>query len=603
MMVLLSIFPWTSKWHVISWDTFGYYLYLPEIFIYHDPGISNYDLIYDLIRKYDISSTFYQVHEHANGNHIIQYPIGMAIFYLPAFLVGHGIAIFSGYPADGLSAPYEWSMIIEHFLFVFAGLYWFRKLMLHYFSDKLTAVLLILLVFGTNYFAQEYHAVSSPHIYLFALRCAFLLQTIRWHNQPSKINGFILGLLLGIITICRVTEVLIVILPVLWNVASLEELKIKVRTVLKENRSSLAFAFMGVLIAVSPQLIFWKIVSGEFFYYSYRNAGEGLDLLEPHTLNFLFSFRKGWFVYSPLMIFSCFGFLSLKRANPKLFVPLLVFTVLNIYIISSWSCWWYGGGFGQRPMVQSYGLLFIPFGYFLSNVWNNRKLVRMMIALFCFFCIALNLFQTWQAVKYILHPSQMTMSYYFKVFGKTKMPPDTQNSLLVCRGLDPPDVFNNQEQYQLHQNIKFTFDQTDPFFKNNICDTFGFQSKKCLTISDAHPYSEHFTIPFYELTNNKDHAWIRIKMKYYFKGDIKEIGPTPVFVFLNRKGEKYDFTGFDLERDQFHSKAGEWNELTHEYLTPFVRSEKDNYCLYFWIRGKGTLFVDDIEIQSFYKKE
>ena len=145
-LTFLFLFPWNGNWKVIAWDAFGYYLYLPQIFIYHDPFITNYEAIRILVEKYQISTTFYQVHEIGYGKFISQYPIGMALFFLPAFLVGHLWAMLFGYELNGLSAPYEWSLLIGYFVMLFSGFVILDKLLKRFFSKKLISVLLILVM-------------------------------------------------------------------------------------------------------------------------------------------------------------------------------------------------------------------------------------------------------------------------------------------------------------------------------------------------------------------------------------------------------------------------------------------------------------------------
>ena len=55
-----------------------------------------------------------------------------------------------------------------------------------------------------------------------------------------------------------------------------------------------------------------------------------------------------------------------KRKNPW-FLSALIMLPFIIYLFSSWWCWWFGGGFGMRPMIDYYPLFIIPIGEILSN--------------------------------------------------------------------------------------------------------------------------------------------------------------------------------------------------------------------------------------------
>ena len=115
------------------------------------------------------------------------------------------------------------------------------------------------------------------------------------------------------------------------------------------------------------QFAYWKYASGKFIInpYGSGNPGEGLELFHPHILEVLFSFRKGWFIYTPMMLFTMIGFWQMYKHNKNLFAPVFIYFIINFYIVSSWSCWWYGACFGVRSLIPSYAVLSIPFGYFI----------------------------------------------------------------------------------------------------------------------------------------------------------------------------------------------------------------------------------------------
>lgn len=76
----------------------------------------------------------------------------MAVIYAPFFFIAHALAGPLGYPSDGFSAPYQVSITIGCLAFALFGLFLFRRILLHYFPDRWTALLLVLIALGTNYF-------------------------------------------------------------------------------------------------------------------------------------------------------------------------------------------------------------------------------------------------------------------------------------------------------------------------------------------------------------------------------------------------------------------------------------------------------------------
>lgn len=596
VMVALS-FPWTGGFHIIVWDMFGYYLYLPEFFIYHDLGIHDTGRVHEIMKLYNSSPVFYQAHPLDNGNHIPQYPIGMAILFLPFFLCGHGIAQLFSYPADGFSAPYEWSLLIGNYAYVIMGMILVRKFLLHFFNEKISAILLLLLCFGTNYYKEWFYALASPHVLIFALFTGFLLLVIRWHKSPSLSTAFFAGALLGLMTITRYTEIFAGLLFLCWDVRNGVTFIQKIKDLLSKYLAHTLLFLAGWILLLAPLLLYWKVYTGFFFYNSYRNAGEGMDFLSPHTLNFLFSFRKGWFLYTPLMFFVIAGFVHLYRFRKNIFPAILVFFLVNTYVLSCWSCWWYAGGFGQRAMVDSYALLMLPLGY-LIGTWTGK---RRFLYLIFIPLIVLNLFQSWQMNQGILHPSRVTKEYYFAIFGRTRIPEHAEKLLLLDRNIYGPDKFDSL-QYSRLFIASCDFEKGNCFAKDGVTNAHGFHSGHCLQVLDTFPYSDSWHIPFKILSGDHDHAWVKVKFRYFYTGAIADCKPTAVLTFRNQKKQKYAYNGFELEKPEFHAEPGKWNEATCLYLTPEVRNEKDNFSLFFWLRGKGSFFVDDIVIESYTKK-
>ena len=141
---------------IISYDVFGYYLYLPSLVIHHDPGLHDISWVNEINEKYPASPSLYQISQTDEGNWAIRFNTGMAFLYAPFFLCGHLYALISSYPADGFSPPYEWALIFSGLFYTLLGVWFMRKLLLELFSDKVTAITLFLLFIGSNLFFLFY---------------------------------------------------------------------------------------------------------------------------------------------------------------------------------------------------------------------------------------------------------------------------------------------------------------------------------------------------------------------------------------------------------------------------------------------------------------
>src|ERR1051326_5943826 len=107
---------------LLSWDQFGYYLYLPLTFIYHDLGIKDFSVIDALIHKYQPITDFYQGIQLQDGSYVLRYTAGLSVLYSPAFFAGHLGAWLFGYPMDGFSAPYQYAILGWSIFFLIVGL-------------------------------------------------------------------------------------------------------------------------------------------------------------------------------------------------------------------------------------------------------------------------------------------------------------------------------------------------------------------------------------------------------------------------------------------------------------------------------------------------
>ena len=94
--------------------------------------------------------------------------------------------------------------------------------------------------------------------------------------------------------------------------------------------------------------------------------------------------------------------------------------IFACWVLFSWWCWWYGGGFGMRAMIEFYPLFAILLGASFQILFN-LKLKKLLYTIVCV-CIGLNLFQTWQYSKTLIHWESMNQKAYFRVFLKTRFP-------------------------------------------------------------------------------------------------------------------------------------------------------------------------------------
>jgi len=233
------------------------------------------------------------------------------------------------------------------------------------------------------------------------------------HKKNSHLP--LMALTAGMIILIRPTDAFVLLFPLIFGVSNLKEFKKRVLTIIDRRGTFLLSLFLFSL-PILTQMLIWKIFVGKFIHYSYH--GERFFFNDPQIFNFLFSYRRGWLVYSPIMIFTIVGIiLSYRRL--KSFFPFLVITFcLNVYVLSCWWDWAFGGSFGCRPLIEFYAFLIFPLAVFIKWFLEKLPLRSTMFGVFLIL-ISLNIFQTWQYKMKMIHWVGMSKELYWFVFLKT----------------------------------------------------------------------------------------------------------------------------------------------------------------------------------------
>lgn len=578
----------------LAWDVFGYYLYLPLLFIYNDLGLNDVSVIHDIIAKYQSTGTFYQANQMPSGTWVMKYSTGMAILYLPFFLIGHLVALFSEYPADGFSAPYRFAILLGGIFYSIAGFFILRKVLLRFFSDGVSALVLFIIYFGTNYiFQSSFHGGNAmSHNWLFTVYAAILWLTIKWHEFHKTKHIIALGIACGLMILARPSEIVCLLIPLLWGVSDWSTFKRKWAVLLEYKWQLILFTAIVFCIGFI-QLLYWKIYTGSFLYYSYgANAGEGFEFFHPYILEVLFSFRKGWFIYTPIMVFAIFGFYWLYKKQKQLFLPILLFTLANIYIVSSWSCWWYAQSFGSRALIQSLAVMALPFGAFCEAILKRHVALKVSIMFLMALFIALNLFQSWQFERGMIHGSRMTKEYYFKIFGQLGVSDEDRNLLLVERSSTLEESITDEH---LFDKRLLKVEDMESLDQAGISTEQSFSGNSSFKSDPDNAYSPNISIAYSDITSHY-YAWLRVSMMIYPTADI-QTDPANFVINFEHDGYAYKYRAHFLEKQNLDLKVNEWNKVSFDYMTPEVRITSDNLKTYFHNRGQAPIYVDDITVE------
>ena len=575
----------------ISWDVLGYYLYLPATFIYDQPMLNDYGWLKEINNEKDLTGTLYQVSTNDKGEPMYFFLMGMSVFYLPFFLIGHAMAGFNNLPMDGFSMPYQYSLVVGGILYTIIGLFFLRKILRRFFTDGISALVIVIIVFGTNYIHHLTHDNLGTVNVLFMLLSIIIWNTIRWHETFKNKYLIIIGIGIMMMGLVKPSEIIVFLLFIFWGVTSWDSFKQKLVQLYERKGIILVVAGICLVIAL-PQMIYWYIKTGYPLYDSYKNPGVGLDLFTPHIIKALLSYRKGWLVYTPVMVFSLIGFYFLYRDNKRVFIGLFGYWIMAFYLITSWSEWWYGAAYSNRALIATYPVLAVSLGYLLQELRHKKLIIRILCSLIILFFVFLNQFQWWQLKNYILDPYRTTKAYYWATFLKTSVSEEDKKLLMVER--DSRGIYNFTDLENYNQKLLYLESFDGKLNENSRTDADGNQIYHLLP---GQEYSVSISYKFKELTG-KDHVWLRASIDLRYPNDFVE--PFPCLVMtMEYKGRSYGYYAPELKADSLNNN---WQRFVFDYMSPEIRTKNDRFKCYIWKRGSNGFDIDNFKIEVFEPK-
>lgn len=427
-VLLFGIFRWFATNdnlnNVIDGDGRGYYAYLPALIIYQD--LSFRDVV---AAEKEFKTPGYDPAYlvKTDGGSINKYPAGVSILLLPFFLAAYLFQLINASDASGFEPAFQVAVNIAALFYLLLGLLLLQKsLSLAGCSNRRSWIAVYLILLGSNLLYFSVFASSMSHVYSFFLHCAILFLLL----SRKDFNFWVLPLA-SLAIVVRPTNLMFLIIAIVY-----------VRPVFAYKRSYV----LPILIAVLPLLVqttLWYLQNGNWLNWSY--PGEGFRFTEPQIWEMLFSFQNGLFIYTPVLLipFVLLVYGVYKREFRWGALSISVGLVTVLYVMSSWWMWSYGSSYGCRPMIEYLPLWALPLVY-LNRV---SKRLRIWILGVASFLGAINLIQTYQMERTILHPSAMTFEKYTHVFLKV----DDAYRFVLGGNLEPPKLGEQVELASMHE--------------------------------------------------------------------------------------------------------------------------------------------------------
>jgi len=566
-----------NRWKGDNWKTtinadgYGYYAYLPCIFIYH--GL-DYKRAWKEEQKITPGAIGFTM-ELPHNKVLDKWFPGVALLLVPFFLIAYLLSYLFGYSMGGYEFLFQASVSLGALFYLIAGLIFISKLLKKYnIPEFIIGFTLVLIVFGTNIFYYSTMEPSMSHVYSFGLTAIFLFYTKKSIDEFRLKNLLPMVISISILALIRPTNLLsLAFIPFLAGSSKNTVLFI---TSFFKSKKTLLLLFIAASI-LFIQFFLWYLQTGHFFIWSY--SGEGFNFKTFHFFDILVSYRNGWYVYTPLMFIATLGgLITLYRRNIFLFFSALFFFLLVTYVLSSWWAWWYGGAFGLRAFIDFYSIFALLLSIFLSSLtslWN-----KVTITFIACLCIGLNIFQTNQYINSILPPDGMTQKKYWKIFLK--------NDSFYKYLFDYPDtsdfIFLNSPIF------KNDFEQNTWGNNQDITNRYAHSGTHSAFIDEQNQFSPALVLKASMIPQISPLS-IYVKLWTYMP-DFKN-NATIIVSVKTEKGDSYFWKSSKLQSFVFDRNV--WTQVYGLMNLPIFKNPSDKISVYIY-NTKSGVYIDDVEV-------
>ena len=572
----------------VDGDGSGHYAYLPALLVHHTVDFAPVLII----EKQHKSADYVGHNYHKQGDLLInKFPVGAAVLMAPFYVLAHVISNIFELPLDGFNIVYQWAVGVAAIFWLSIGLWFLIQLLrLHRFGKQRALWITITGLMATNLFFYGFVNPSFSHVYsFFAVTAFFYYVSLLFKSAQQQYTNANLcwsAFFFGLVLLIRPANALTV-LAIPFLAGGFYSFWKKLNALFSFTRIGMAIFFF--FLALSPQLVINLLQTGQIFVDGYQN--EGFLFTHPHLFNFLFSYQKGWFVYTPFMLLLIPGVVLFYRRSKAQFYALLFFLVVLVYVFSSWWNWFYGDSFGMRPMVEYYGLFMLIIAGATLRI--KRVKLRRLVYVFIAFTVFLNLFQSYQYSVGILHPDSMNKQAYWHVFLKS----DPSYRGAIAGG---DEYFYGELSETPLVSTKNTIDQLPVSWSLNEKSVVYSADANSLVIeqNEAYIYSPGFVFNIPENFTVDSTVYIQFNLKY------KELSPNAalhaliVMDITDESQEHVFYKAFRFKRlpDEVQNI---WRDATMGFKLPPIIPAFSQVKFYIWNRDKQHYLLDDLEIQIF----
>jgi hypothetical protein len=585
-------------------DALGYYMYLPATFIYHNlksPEVlpqNDSTIAQSALHYADQLNDSKQL--SPKGIAFMQYTYGVALLELPFFAAAHVYELTTGGHPNGFTHCYANAIWAGNLLYCILGLMILYRILKRYYSNLVPLLTVCIIFLGTNIFWFSVYQYGMSHVPIFFLYSLLILLTIKMDEAPKTWLFVCIGLIIGLIIVIRPTDIVCIFIPLLYNVYNKQTIKAKWQFIAQHKLKLLLLIFASIL-PVIPQLLYWKMVSGKYIFYSYGQ--QSFNWAQPKIIAGLFYFSNGWLPYSLVMIFALSGLLLVRHYKQWAWSIFLILPIY-IYIIYSWYCFNYINGLGSRPMIHMYPLLAIPLAAFIHLIGRRGIIIKVLFSVVILFMISVNYSFSMLKAKLILNTESANILFCKQVLFKNKM---NYNDLLAYDiPLKQPDTSKLSRigllDIQDYEGDSLTYPIEDPTNANN--HVYEMKDAEYMPDGIKVSYSKSFA----------DAKWLKASGRFYLVA-WPEYPNRMLITEIKRGDEVIAWYGSKVDNkigiadNSCKHANGEYNLQHFEhrlwgpvyYYVPMPEhiQEGDKINVYIWNPDKQEMLIDDLKLEAY----
>jgi hypothetical protein len=356
VLVLLALWMFPSVYARLGGDGFQYYALLRSPVVDHDLDFAN-----------DFAGLGARPVISVQGEVTSRAPIGLALLWLPAFLLVHAAtaaaaALGAPIKADGFGPAYQAAVTAATYVYGVLALVLLESLLRPRFGRAVALLALLALWLATP---MHFYMVANPfmsHAGSVFAATLFVVAWIRARETGRRRDWMLAGLAGGLMGLVRVQDAVLLALP-------LADLAFRRPLALREAAGFVAGpAALGLL-----QALVWARLYG-FGFAGIVMQQNLVGRSGPHLLELMFSARHGLFTWTPLFLLAALGWLLWLARDARLGALMLAGFALAALVNSAMLDWWGGNAYGQRRMLGLFPFFGLGLGATLHSL-RRRPLV------------------------------------------------------------------------------------------------------------------------------------------------------------------------------------------------------------------------------------